>query len=658
MKLDGGARRERARARAAALLTAAALVAIASCARTRDAGPLLASARAAQDEADWARAFADYSAAAGLGGGEPARWGAWLAQAHVATVRAPPEAGSGAGGSPPGGSAGKDAGSAAAADAAAPTPRGPAVRDVAFLQDGTALALVAGELRDVATGTARAPAPAGATFEGPLLVSREASTARLLTLDGALVATVQVPASASLAVASDGRGLVIYDGGLDVVALPDGLAEPLRARLFAGPQHARLALAGFLAAVRTDDGALQLWNTRARRLVARRTGVGAPFALAPDGSTLVWEDAAGVHLGPVDGARDRTLGPPVHATRFAFSADGALVAACAADALRVWDRREGTLAQKLALPSAACAISADSSAALAGGVLIALPRRTAHPRAPWAILGAYFPSPGELVTFANDGKVATSDVPSGDEHAGVWVRAPAACGSTVLSASAGKVAAAGEKRAVVWRHADRDLVEVLRVDGQFSAAALAAGALVASSFPAKLVAFDAGTGAVRWQEDSFACALASNGPLVAVGGRDGTLRLLDAATGALRARLPPLQGPVRALAFSADGARLAAGAATLVVYSVGDTQAQQFSVPLAARAVAFSRDPALLAAGGDDGVVRIYRDGRELATLPPLGAAASAVAFSPDGLWLASGSSAGGGARLTRLPPAQERTGP
>ena len=596
---------------------AAVALLLASCAKRPDPAPLLASARAAQDEADWSRAFADYSAATQQGGGERARWGALLAKDHLVEVR-------GQGGA----------------------------RDVAFLEDGTALALIAGELRDVATGTARAPAPAGAEFQGPFLLSRAGGVARVLTLDGRLLLSLAVPAAAPLAVAQDGRGFVLYDGGLWVVAIPSGA----RARISTGPARARLSLGGFMAAVRTDDGTVQVWSTRDRKLVARRTGVGALFAIAPDGSTLAWEDSSGIHLGSVGGVGDRTLGPPVHATRFAFSADGALVAACAADALRIWARHDGVLEEKIPGPASACALSSDSRVALADGRLVALPARTAHPHAPWAIFGLVFPSGTELVTFANDGKVATFDVPSGAEHAGAWVRAPAACGSTVLSMSAGRIAAAGEKRAVLWKHVHRDLTEVLRVEGRFSAAALAAGVLVASAWPASLVAFDARTGNARWHQDTFACTLASNGPVVAVGGRDGTLRLLDAATGALKATLPPLHAPMRALAFSADGKRLAAGADVLVVYSVEDNQAQELSVPLAARAVAFSLDGTLVATGSDDGVVRIFLQGREVATLPPLGAPVSAVAFSPDGAWLATGTSAGGGARLTRLPPENDAT--
>ena len=179
---------------------------------------------------------------------------------------------------------------------------------------------------------------------------------------------------------------------------------------------------------------------------------------------------------------------------------------------------------------------------------------------------------------------------------------------------------------------------------------------------ATITTFEVRTGATRWRLDAFACTLASDGVRVAAGGRDGSLVLLDATTGASLRTLAPLRGPVRALTFSPDAQSLAAAAdePVIIIYSMADTGKQILKTTSPPRSIAFSRDGALLAAGGEDGVVSLWeltgrlngelKQGSSRATLPALRGPVSAVAFSADGAWLASGTAAFGGARLTHLP--------
>lgn len=450
---------------------------------------------------------------------------------------------------------------------------------------------------------------------------------------------------------------VAFTGAAEARALarfPDGVRDALTGARVEGAGAAvfdqrpgRVGDGAGLAASRTGDGALELRDPVRGKLVLRREGVGEPFAVSPDARAVAWQDAGGLHLAAVDAREDTLLDAAPGATRLAWAGDGLLLAACGDD-LRIYDAVERRLAHRLAGASGPCALSADGTAALAGGRLFALPVLPPHLHRTAGLLGAAF-AHGELVTFGAEGKVATFEVPSGEEHANAWVEEKSPCGSSGLSVAAGRVAAGG----AVWKPGGAGFERLVQLPGEIAATTLAADALVISSWPATLAAFDAQTGAPRWRLPAFACTLASNGALVAAGGRDGSISLLEAATGARRPSPAPLRGAVRALAFSPGGDELAAAGddPSIVIYSVDGNERATFKTSSAVRALAFSRDGALLAAGGEDGVVSLFevRTGSLRATLPALRGPIGAVAFSPAGDWLASGAAASGGARLTRL---------
>ncbi len=576
-------------------------MAVGACARQ---APLLTAARAAQERGEWAEALRGFNAAED-------RYGAALAQARV-----PVETGAHLTGA----------------------------ADVAFTGDGRALALVNGGVRDALTGAALAHVDGPASLQREWLVRRSGSQVRVLSLEGATLLSLEAPADAKVAIADDGRGAAIYRDGLWLIA-PGGA----RLQVFKGPPSGQLQLAGPLAAVRTGDGALQLWSMIDRKLVLRREGVGEVFSLSADARALAWQDAAGLHLAAVDGKEETLLDAAARATRVAWSRDGALLAACGDD-LRIYDSAERRVAHRLVGASGPCALSDDGSAALAGGRLWSLPKPLAHPHRAAGLLGAGF-ARGELVTLGSEGKVATWELPSGEEHESAWVRAPHPCGSAALSLAAGRVAAGG----AVWKSGRAGLEKVAEVEsGRLAAVTLAGDTLVLSSWPSPLAAFDARTAAPRWKLDAFACTLSSNGAVLAAGGRDGWLALFDAQTGAPVRTLGALRGQIRALAFSPDGRALAAAADApgFVVYSIEGTEKKTFSSRSPARALAFSRDGALVAAGGEDGEVSLWELQRtlRLGTLPTLRGPVSVVAFSPDGAWLVSGTAVFGGARLTPLP--------
>ena len=130
------------------------------------------------------------------------------------------------------------------------------------------------------------------------------------------------------------------------------------------------------------------------------------------------------------------------------------------------------------------------------------------------------------------------------------------------------------------------------------------------------------------------------------GGVDGALRIWDAVNGVELARLTrPGEGPVRAVAYSPDGSRIAAGCGdTVRIWDDGGAERLSLTDHHgAAWALAFSPDGSRLVVGSNDwgtapiglaGNVTIWdaTTGAQLATLTQAGnGLVRAVAYSPDG---------------------------
>lgn len=151
-----------------------------------------------------------------------------------------------------------------------------------------------------------------------------------------------------------------------------------------------------------------------------------------------------------------------------------------------------------------------------------------------------------------------------------------------------------------------------------------------------------------------AVAFPPDGARLASGGDDGTVRLWNAATGQPIGK--PLTGhakAVTAVAFGRKGRVLASASKDTTVQLWDVTTGQPIGKPLTGHrdrvnSVAFSPDGARLATASGDGTVRLWNAD----TGDPIGAPVAdhtaevnAVAFSPDGRWLASAS----GDRTVRL---------
>jgi len=141
-------------------------------------------------------------------------------------------------------------------------------------------------------------------------------------------------------------------------------------------------------------------------------------------------------------------------------------------------------------------------------------------------------------------------------------------------------------------------------------------------------------------------AFSPDGKLLAVGGYKD-VQLMDAATGKVVATLSGHADVVRALAFTPDGAKLAAAGglpARSGEIKVWDVQTHRLLETMSGHkdciySVAISPDGKLLASGSYDKLILLWEiaSGRQLRTLKDHIDAVFSVAFSPDGKRLASG---------------------
>jgi len=173
--------------------------------------------------------------------------------------------------------------------------------------------------------------------------------------------------------------------------------------------------------------------------------------------------------------------------------------------------------------------------------------------------------------------------------------------------------------------------------------------LVSGSGDGTVRVYETETGALKWTRTVHirpvrCVAVSTDSRLLATGGSDQAVCLWEVAGGNAGAVLTGHQAPVLATTFSPAGRYLAscddAGHINLWDYETRKLARQMNGPAGAVRSVAFTPDGQQLACAGEDGVVRFWSvlNGDLLSSLPAHRGSIRAVSFSPDGRFLASAS--------------------
>jgi WD40 repeat protein/serine/threonine protein kinase len=389
------------------------------------------------------------------------------------------------------------------------------------------------------------------------------------------------------AVAFSPDGAHLITGGTDRLAIlwdRDADGQYRRHAVLTHPDQVRgvaYSPDGSLVATACFDGAARLWDAQSgadRGILSGHTGALYTAAFSPDGAQVATTSMdRTVRLWSVRGGGPAKIlrGHTERIVNAVFSPDGRLVASASWDrSVRLWDANTGE-----------CITTLLGHADNVFGL-------------------AFTPDSAQLYTAGIDGTVRLWDVPR------VWDSRPGS---------------------------DTRRVTGLTVTPRCIAMSLGADA----DHPGLVQLWDRQTqrpaAAILESKGGVNCLAADRGgAILAAGLGDHSVAVLDAAGAAPPRHIAGVPGPVRAIAVSPDGELLAASdnRATIAAWE-SRTGSPRWTAPAAARSLLWTDQG--LVCGGEDGTIRVLARTGEETGRASFGGEITSLALSPDGQMLAAG---------------------
>jgi RNA polymerase sigma factor (sigma-70 family) len=445
-----------------------------------------------------------------------------------------------------------------------------------------------------------------------------------------------------LAFLPDGKGLVsgASNGSISLWDLTTGkVRQPFEGHP-GGLRCLALSADGRLLASGGDDNAVCLWDVATGKKLQTLRGNGGmvvSLAYSPDGNTLasgywdrilrLWEVGTGKPLRECKGHFSAV-------SALAFFADGQTLASGSWDgSVRLWEVNSGKEVRQFMGhygPVPAVAVSRDGNTVASGGWdatvrlwSVATGRElrpsSGHQHAIMSVAvspdGRTLATAGQTMSSASgDGQVRLWDLATGKELRQLRAPVPSALGSLVFTPD-GKTLFSGQSTIHTWNVATGKPLSRFRPD-----------------------------------QGGIPLVLSPDGNILAAGGFDGTITLLDPASGKKLRQVKPHKDAVRAITFSPDGKLLASGSqdrtGTIVLWdaATGKEVRRLEAVNNFIMSLAFAPDGQMLASAGFN--TRNYTDspvqfwnvatGKEVRRLKTAGM--SVIVLAPDGKTLATAS--------------------